>query len=311
MNNDIKKLARQQYFKYFKIWFWVLGILIIISIVSLVIRLMNKDDTAERANDKSPSERVYDGADVLSDREEKELRELIEEAEEQIQCDIIIVTINQPVEYLDDEERDKYGYRYDDWEGNMQDIADDFYDNNKFGYNEAGSDGDGILFLDNWYPEQVGSWISGSGRAAEVVADQEWMILDAFEAKLDQGEYEAYVAAVKKIAQMIQRSEEGIVVYGEGNMYIWGVIFIPIIVAAVFIVVNIQSKEGKSTTNVTTYVANGRPRVNVSQDNFLRKSVTSRVIQTSSSSGGTRSGGGGSMHTSRGGYSHSGGGRRR
>ena len=28
---------------------------------------------------------------------------------------------------LSDEEMDTYGYRYDDWEMNMRDLADDFY----------------------------------------------------------------------------------------------------------------------------------------------------------------------------------------
>ncbi len=310
METDVKKLARQQYFKYFRIWFIVLGILLVISAVLFVGSILRGNKTVERENKKSPTERVYDNAEVLSDKEEDKLREVIQEAEKKIQCDIILVTINQPVENLDDDEMEKYQYRYDDWERNMQDIADDFYDYNEFGYDESGDDGDGVLFLDNWYPGQEGSWISGSGAAAECIADNEWIILDAFEAKLDYGEYDAYEAYVKKVVQMMQRSNEGVVIYGNDSAYLLGALLIPIVVAIGFILINLKSKEGQMTTLANTYVDNGRARVNVSQDQFLRKSVSTRVIQTSSS-GGTRSGGGGSMHRSSSGRSHSGGGRRR
>ncbi len=310
MSNDIKKLAGQQYVKFFKVWFLVVGIVSVLAIVMLFFRLGNKEEFVERENDASPSERVYDEADVLSEEEEDKLRELIEEAEAKIQCDIIVVTINQPVEGLSKQVQEEYGYRHNDWDNNMQDLADDFYDNNQFGYDEAGSDGDGVLFLDNWYPDQEGSWVSGSGRAAEVISGRELEIIKAFEAKLDDSEYKAYRAYVNKVVEMLSNSEKGLVVYGGGSAYIWAVILFPVLIAGIFIMVNLKSKEGTVTTSITTYVADGKPRMNDKRDDFLRKNVTSRVIQTNSSSGGSRSGGGG-MHRSSGGYSHSGGGSRR
>lgn len=312
MDIDVKKLSKQQYISYFKIWFILLGIVVVVAAVLFVGSLLKPASKSERENTDSPSERVYDNANVLSDKEEERLRDLIEETEDRIQCDIILVTVDQPVENLSAEEKLKYGYRYDDWEMNMRDLADDFYDHNEFGYDEVGDDGDGVLLLDNWYPEQEGSWLSTSGKVFEKFGDYEIdRVLDAVWYGLDKGEYEAYAAYVKKVEQLMSGRSGDLVVYGNGGKYIFAVIAIPLIVALFFILGNIKSKEGKVTTTASTYVANGKPRVNVSQDNYLRKHVTSRIIQTSSSSGGTRSGGGGGGHRSSSGRSHGGGGRRR
>ncbi len=312
MDIDVKKLSKQQYISYFKIWFVILGIVVVVAAVLFVGSLLSPKGKSERDNTDSPSERVYDNANVLSDKEEDRLRDLIEETEDRIQCDIILVTINQPVELLSDTEIEKYGYRYNDWEMNMRDLADDFYDHNEFGYDEVGDDGDGVLLLDNWYRDQEGSWISTSGKAVDEIGDyEEERIFDAIDAGLDYSAYKGYVAYIKKVGQIMSGGRGDLVVYGSGSKYIFAVILLPLIVALFFILGNIKSKEGKVTTTASTYVANGKPRVNVSQDNYLRKHVTSRIIQTSSSSGGTRSGGGGGGHRSSSGRSHGGGGRRR
>ena len=115
------------------------------------------------------------------------------------------------------------------------------------------------------------------------------------------------------MVRLMSRSNNDVVVYGSGSAYLLGAIFIPIVVAIGFILVNLKSKEGQVTTQANTYVDNGRAKVNVSQDQFLRKSVSTRVIQTDS--GGSRSSGGGGgrggSHRSSSGRSHGGGGRRR
>ena len=313
MDIDVKKLAKQQYISYFKIWFIVLGIVVVVAAVLFVGSFLKPAGKSERENTASPSDRVYDHADVLSKKEEKKLEELIEETENRIECDIILVTINQRVENLTDEEMEEYGYRYDDWEMNMRDLADDFYDHNEFGYDEVGDDGDGILLLDNWYGGQMGSWISTSGEVFEKFGDYEIdRVLDAVDAGLNKSAYAGYAAYVKKVEQLMSGGSGDLVVYGSGSKYIFAVLIIPIVVALFFVLGNIKSKEGKVTTTAATYVVNGKPKVNVSQDNYLRKHVTSRIIQTSSSSGGgTRSGGGGGGHRSSSGRSHGGGGRRR
>lgn len=316
MDIDVKKLARQQYFKYFRIWFIVLGILLVISAVLFVGSLLKSDKKAERGNSKAPEERVYDYADVLTSGEEDKLRELIAEAEEQIQCDLVLVTINQPVENLTDEEMEEYGYRHNNWDDNMMDYADDFYDYNNYGYEDVG--GSGALLLDNWYKvgtdeSQAGSWLSTSGDVYEQFGMSEInSVLDEVYYTLDAGEYEAYEAYIDEVVRLMSRGSGDVVVYGNGSSYLLGAIFIPVVVAVGFILINLKSKEGKVTTTASTYVDNGKAKINVCQDRFIRKSVSTRVIQTSSSSG-TRSGGGGrgGSHRSSSGRSHGGGGRRR
>lgn len=311
MDTDVKKLARQQYFSYFKIWFIVFGVLFVISAVLFVGSFMKSGNKNERGNSKAPEERVYDFADVLSNSEENKLRELIAEAEEEIQCDLILVTINQPVENLTDEQMEEYGYRHNNWDDNMMDYADDFYDNNDYGYEDVG--GSGALLLDNWYDGQAGSWLSTSGEVYEEFGMAEInSVLDEVYYTLDDGEYEAYKAYVDEMVRLMRKGGGDVVVYGNGSSYLLGAILIPIVVAIVFILTNIKSKEGQVTTNASTYVDNGRAKINISQDNFIRKSVSTRIIQTDS---GSRSGGGGGgrggSHRSSSGRSHGGGGRRR
>lgn len=316
METDVKKLARQQYFKYFRIWFIVLGILLVVSAVLLVGSLLKSDKKAERANSKAPDERVYDNADVLTNSEEDKLRELIEEAEAKIRCDLVLVTINQPVENLSEEEIEEYGYRHNNWDDNMMDYADDFYDYNDYGYEEVG--GSGALLLDNWYKvgtdeSQAGSWLSTSGEVYEAFGMSEInRVLDDVYYALDDGAYEAYKAYIDDMVRLMSRGNNDVVVYGNGSSYLLGAIFIPIVVAVVFVLINLKSKEGQVTTAANTYVDNGRARINISQDQFLRKSVSTRVIQTDSGSrSGGSSGGRGGSHRSSSGRSHGGGGRRR
>ena len=80
MGNDFKAEARKQYFSYFKIWFIVAAVLMVIAIFGVVKFYASVN--SERTNTEAPTERVYDYADVLTDEEEKDLRSYIAVAEE-------------------------------------------------------------------------------------------------------------------------------------------------------------------------------------------------------------------------------------
>lgn len=313
MGIDVKKLARQQYLKYFRIWFILLGVLAVIAAVLFVGGLFSSNKSMERNNSKAPEERVYDYAEVLTNGEEEKLRELIAEAEAEICCDLVIVTMNQPVENLSAEEMEEYGYRYNDWDNNMMDYADDFYDDNNYGYNMPG--GDGAILVDNWYAGQVGNWLSTSGEVYERFGWYEIdRVLDEVEDAYYESAYEAYRTYINEMVRLMGRESSGVKVYGNGSRYLLGAVFIPIVVAFVFVLVNMREKEGQVTTTASTYVENGKTRMNVIQDRFIRKTVSTRVIQSGSSGGGSgRSGGGGrgGSHRSSSGRSHGGGGRRR
>lgn len=304
MENDFKKEAQKQYLHFFRIWFIIVGILLLVTIVAAVGRALTRNSMV-RTNSQAPAERVYDFAEVLTDEEEENLRQLIAEQEARIGCDLVLVTICQSVE--GSEAQETYGYRYTDWTLNMQDIADDFYDNNYYGFDAPY--GDGALILDNWYEGQGGTHLSTSGRIFEKFGNYEIdQALTRVDQYIESDPYKAYSACINYIADQMSGDTGDM----DGGFVMLG-IFVPIIVAACFVGSHLRSKEGKKTTTASTYIAGGKPVMNEQRDDFIRKSVTHRRIQTSSSSGGGShsSGGHGGAHHSSGGHSHGGGSHRR
>lgn len=282
----------KQYFSYFKIWFLILGILGILAGVAGVKEY--NDTNRERTNSRTPAQRVYDGADVLTEEQERKLEELIAKRERQTGCDFVIVTINESV-------LSKYGYTQDYyWNIAMRNYADDFYDENCFGFDSIG--GDGSLLLDNWYEGEQGTWFSTGGKVYEHYTDAKIEdVLDAVYKEVETNPYLAYRAYVESVYREMT---------GRNNLIMkLLVILVPAVVCFIFIGANIKPKAGEKTVNSRTYVNGGKAKMNEERDVFLRKKVSQRRIE-SSSSGGGRSGGGGG-HRSSGGFSHGGGGRRR
>lgn len=293
---DFKKEARKQFLHYFRFWFLVIGIL---AIACLVMKLTQRAREIPRTNKEAPTERVYDYADVLTDLEEADLREYIAEMEKKHHIDIVLVTFRQSVE--GEEAMEKYGLNSTDWERNMRDLADDFWDENKFGYNK-GFEGDGALLLHNWYEGQNGEHLSTSGSVEQQFSlhdiDQ---VLYAVDEYYDTNPYKAYKAYVKEVCRRMDSSLS--------LPFSWGmVIVLPILVALFYAISGSAQKKAENTVAVNAYVAGGRPQIRNKEDALIRKNVTFRKIETSSSSGGGggRSGGGG-HHTSSSGASHGGG----
>lgn len=298
---DYKAEERKRFFKYFRVWMVIAAIAAVAFGGFAIKDKLTPVQEALRNNDKAPAQRVYDYADVLSDAEEQKLSELIASCEEESKCDIVVVTINQEVGASDSE-----------WEHTMVNLADDFYDQKAFGYNQPY--GDGALLLDNWYhagmsDSQAGAWLSTSGKLEwNIGSYEENKVFDAMDSGLDISAYEAYARAVRKIASY------GVDQDAKGSKQLpWpAVLIVPVIISLIYAGVNMSQKDGAVTTTSTTYVPGGQPIMNAQHDDFLRKSVSKVKIETSSSSG-SRSSGGGSYghHTSSGGHSHGGGGRRR
>lgn len=300
MEYNHKAEERKVYFRYFRIWMIVAAIALIVFGIML---LEHKDDPVqmipERNNDQAPSQRVYDYAEVLTPDEEEYLEDLIATYEKKSQCDLVLVTIDKEVGQSDAE-----------WTNSMVNIADDFYDQNAFGYDKP--HGDGALLLDNWYhagqnDSQAGTWLSTSGKLEYAIGEsEEKNIFRALDDGFETSTVDAYAQALKKTAQ-----------YGmddsvkEPFQFPWLIVFIvPLIVALIYMAANMKQAPGVDTTSSTTYVPGGQPYIKTSRDDFIRKTVSKVKIETESSS---RSGGGGSYghHTSSGGYSHGGGGHRR
>lgn len=311
MEYDVKSEARKQYVKYFRVWFILFAVIFVVFGIRLVGTLLKKEAVVERTNKNAPKERVFDDAKVLSDSEEDKLRKLIAEVEAEIHCDIVLWTINQPVEGA--EAQAEYGYRYDDWELNMRDLADDYFDYNGFGYDNV--DFSGALLLDNCYEGQEGTWLSTTGAVYEKFGNAEIdYVLDEVYYTLVADESAYYTAYKKGIEEIrIQMQDDKLGAIFTMGMFVVAALFIPIIVALIFILIHLKSKEGDITTTVNTYV-NGDAQMNRRSDAFIRKTETTRRIETSSSGGGSRSsssGGRGGSHRSSSGRSHGGGGRRR
>lgn len=293
MDYDAKKVARSQYFKYFTVWFIIAAILLVLY-AGLKIA---KGDPVEvtRTNEKAPKERVYDYAQTLSESEKDYLRQVIAKQEERGTCDIVLLITNEEVG-LDD----------DTWFRNMMNLSDDFYDEGAFGYDKPY--GDGALLLYNWYEDERGSqkgeWLSTSGKMEyQIGYDEEDDILDELDRYIDTDPVKGYAAAIERIGYwgMVASSHVPL------QVPIIGVIFLPIIVAAIFCAGKLHQSPGVDTTTPLTYVTGGNPQFTNRRDDFIRKSVTHVKIESSS---GGHGGGSAGHHRSSGGHSHGGGGRR-
>lgn len=299
MEVDVKREAIKQYLRYFRVWFIAVGVLALITIVLAGVR--STPDDAARGNNSAPAERVYDYADLLTDEEEQKLRERIADLENRIHMDIVIVTLNQSME--GNEAMQENRAVSPNLEDVMEAFADNFWDDNGYGYNKP-FEGDGILLADNVYEGQ-GYWeLSTSGRAETLLSTYDIdSLLDTLAARYDRSVYSAYCALVDAFADSVD--------LGGGFTFPWiFVIVIPTAVALIYAFVNLKKAPAKDTTISTTYVAGGRPTFNVKRDDFVRKFVTTRHIERSSSGGGGHSSGGGGHHYSSSGASHGGGGRR-
>lgn len=305
MGNDIKKEVRKQYFHYFRVWFIVVGVLLAVTAVMGVKHVIGSN--VPRTNHATPAERVYDYADVLTDEEEENLRRRIAEAERKLRIDIVLVTLDQPVE--GEEAMRQYGCRSTDWEQNMMDYADDFWEKNQYGYNRN-VEGDGCILVHNWYEGQSGAHLSASGRVeARFGNDDIDDVISAVAKRVKANPYKGYMAYVDQVYSVMSA--------GNGNrseVFSFQAIFLlPLAVAVFYAVINLKQKKAADTTTASTYVEGGKPVMKAQADDFIRKSVVTRRIETGSggSGGSSRSSsGGGGHHTSRSGASHGGGSRR-
>lgn len=285
----------KQYFSYFKFIFIIFGVLAVVTIGATLVNSATGKYT--RTNDEAPSRRVYDNADVLSDSEEEKLEELIAKRENQIGCDIVLVTINESL-------YDLYGITEDtdsNWEKSITQYAEDFYIDNDFGFDRPGENGDGALLLHNWHPIEKGLHLTHGGKVWDHYDD--YMIsevLDAIYYRAKSDPYNAYKYYIENMYKEMSGNGNNI----ELNPLL--LLVITVVVAGIFISTHLKVKEGQKTTASTTYVENGSVKFNVKRDELVNKYVTSRVIPQSTSGGG---GGGGGRRSS--GGSRMGGGSRR
>ena len=276
----------KKYLKHFAVLFILFAIVLVVFIVALIMKKPNEEKVYTRTNTQCKTEeRVFDYADVLTDAEEDALRQMIAEKQDEIGCDIVLVTISDP-DYAGDNA--------------MMNYADDFYDDNMFGYDEPW--GDGALYLDNFLG--IGnsySWFSTCGRVENRYSSS--MIYDliddiCYNVNRDPfGSYQLYINSLAKTMSSNSSLDVEIPTFA-----IWGV---AALITLIYILVCINRNVGRKTTDANTYVAGGHAQFPDQRDVFISKHTTSRKIQTNSGGGG-----GGGQHISSGGFSHGGGGGR-
>lgn len=276
----------KKYLKHFAVLFILFAIVLVVFIVALIMKKPNEEKVYTRTNTQCKTEeRVFDYADVLTDAEEDALRQMIAEKQDEIGCDIVLVTISDP-DYAGDNA--------------MMNYADDFYDDNMFGYDEPW--GDGALYLDNFLG--IGnsySWFSTCGRVENHYSSS--MIYDliddiCYNVNRDPfGSYQLYINSLANTMSSNSSLDVEIPTFA-----IWGV---AALITLIYILVCINRNVGRKTTDANTYVAGGHAQFPDRRDVFISKHTTSRKIQTNSGGGG-----GGGHHISSGGFSHGGGGGR-
>ncbi len=286
----------------FKVCFILLGVLVVFWCLLVGLRGMTgRLKNGSRQNTEcTTGERVFDKADVLTDKEEEKLRKLIAKRERQTGCDIVLVTLNESLkEYAYD--RQEY-VAYDKF---VMIYADDFYDGHKFGYDKP--QGNGVLLLDNLYREDDGwaySWLCTTGKAEGKYTGS--MIDHLLEKSYRWSKVSPYYG-YRAYVNQFYHDMNGFGLFSI-NISVPLLVLISFLLAVVIVGINGGSKAGVKTTDARTYVKNGRAKINHTEDRFIRKAVTQHKIQTNS--GGGSRGGGGGHHVSRSGVSHGGGGHR-
>ena len=269
------------------------------------------------------AQRVFDDADLLTEIEEQTVQAEIEKTIDKLSMDIIVVTT--------DDSRGKSAMAY----------ADDFYDQNGFGYGD--SYGPGVLFLIDVDNREI--YISTAGEGIAAFSDWEIeQMLDQIFYWVSEGQwYDACMEFVYQVDEYGDNEEtaqngyydkntDTFVEYTEAELKamrrkaaidqvlsagsIVSKLFIAVIIGAVSVLIMCISVNKNSAPSGQVYMKPGSEQIRQRYDHKTNTTVTKRHIpRNNNTSGMSRSGGGGggghsSVHRSSGGRSHGGGGRR-
>ena len=227
-------------------------------------------------------QKVYDQAGLLTDTQKTALQAECLRIAQAKSVDVILLTVS-------------------DAKGKTSmAVADDFYDQNAFGYDAP--HGTGILMLIDMDNRQA--WISTSGSAITYFTDARiQLVLDSVFKYLPNQDYNgSFRAFLGDVEYYMGRPVQS----GEGTPAPWWTSTViqlaAAVLAGIFTVIALIARAGGVMTAGNRDYMTG-VRVNATTDQFLRKIVTARVIPRNTG------GGGSSTHMSGGGFSHGGGGR--
>lgn len=308
-------MAIKQYLKHFKVILIIFAVfLTAFIIVSVCIGTDHYYPESTNTERVYGDRRIFDFADQMNDIEEDMLENYIHKAELKTGLDIVIVTLDESLKDYAPEYRANYSMditpnRY------VMVFADKFWEDNKFGYDcpqvldGTQTTGDGVILVDNLHREEetgkIYTWMGTTGKAETLYSD--YMInsaLDSFYCNVD----DDYVQACKDFVDKVVWDCNGMKgVYAKIYKGFFPY-FLAVVVTLIYILVNKKSKAGAVTTTDDSYITSAGVNFSVSEDTYLRKSVTKHYNPPSSSSS---SSGGGGHHSSGGGGSHGGGGHSR
>lgn len=237
--------------------------------------------------------RMVDNADLLTDDEQQELEEKLDEISERQQCDVAVVTVNS-------------------LEGkSAQDYADDFFDYNGYGYGDEDS---GILFLIGMDDRKWAFTTYGYGITAFTDYGQEHMNEEILP-YLKDGEYrEAFFEYAILCDDFLSRARAGQPYDvdsceeqpGVFTVIFWGVadLLIGLIIALIIALVKKSKlKSVKKQVAANVYKKPGSMTVTKKEDRYINSVVTHRIIHRDDDN---HSSGGSTTHVSSSGRSHGG-----
>ncbi len=256
--------------------------------------------------------RVVDEAGLLTPDEIQTLEETIASITDEYGMDIVILTVYS----LDGK--------------SAQDYADDYYDDQGYGY---GDDFSGILFLlsmeyRDWWMSTCGDGIYAftdygiqelfSEAAFYLSSDRYYLAFDAWLEAIptyliafSEGDpIDDYAGGYDGPGTFVSGERDDVVYYEEPGSF-WGSFLISLVIGVVVATITVSVMAGQMNTkraqySAKAYVLGDSFRLSVNQDLFLYSSVrkTPKPKESSSSGGG----GGSSVHRSSSGRSHGGGG---
>lgn len=222
---------------------------------------------------KTSAPRLFDGADLLTETEERQLLSRMNAVSEKFKVEIVIATF-----------RSIDGYSADEY-------VEFYYDQYGFGY---GASRDGVLLLVDMGQRDYRILSNGLGAAA-ISRDDIDTIGDAVASYLSDGDYaDAFHCFVDECEYQISGEINGFPFNASNRLLISLVIGLVVALIVTGIMIG-QLKSVRKQTAATEYVKRGSMQVNVARDIFLYRTVSrqKKESNTGGSSGSSRNVGGG------------------
>lgn len=252
----------------------------IISIISVVLLMMSLTATAFAADVECTGERLYDGADILTDSEESDIALRLDELSEAYQVDFVVATVGEVGDYTATE------------------YCEAYYDAGQYG---MGDDRSGVLLFIAMDDGEDGRAyrIHARGLAEEALTEDEQITIGENCAAFLSAE--EYALAIESFIDDCEYQIDGEINGFPFKFFKNLIISVVIGLVAGFIITGIwkgQLKSVRQQSGAANYTKQGSMQIAQANDFFLYRTVTREKkpekssSQSSGSSGGGRTTGG-------------------